>query len=73
MEEARGPMGLRKDLHIAALTQEPEIRERWRKVKDDYPTQDDVDTCSATLCRCNWTVSDGIQICCLVLQKQLKK
>ena len=43
MEEARGPMGLRKDLHIAALTQEPEIRERWRKVKDDYPTQDDVD------------------------------
>ena len=43
MEEARGPMGLRKDLHIAALTQEPEIRERWRKLKDDYPTQDDVD------------------------------
>ena len=43
MEEARGPMGLRKDLHIAALTQEPEIRERWLKVKDDYPTQDDVD------------------------------
>ena len=43
MEEARGPMGLRKDLHIAALTQEPEIRDRWRKVKDVYPTQDDVD------------------------------
>ena len=43
MEEARGPMGLRKDLHIAALTQEPEIKERWRKVKDVYPTQDDVD------------------------------
>ncbi len=43
MEEARGPMGLRKDLHIAMLTQDPDIRERWRKVKDDYPTQDDVD------------------------------
>ena len=43
MEEARGPMGLRKDLHIAALTKEPEIRERWRKIKDEYPTQDDVD------------------------------
>ena len=43
MEEARGPMGLRKDLHIAALTQEPEIRERWQKVYDADPTQDDVD------------------------------
>ena len=43
MEEARGPMGLRKDLHIAALTQEPEIKERWQKVYDADPTQDDVD------------------------------
>ncbi len=43
MEEARGPMGLRKDLHIAALTQNPDIRERWRKIKDADPTQDDVD------------------------------
>jgi len=43
MEEARGPMGLRKDLHIAALTKVPEIRERWIKVKDREPTQDDVD------------------------------
>lgn len=43
MEEARGPMGLRKDLHIAALTQEPDIRQRWRKVKDADPTQADVD------------------------------
>ena len=43
MEEARGPMGLRKDLHIAALTKDPDIRERWRKVKDADPTQDDVD------------------------------
>ncbi|MDE0308300.1 MAG: phosphonoacetaldehyde hydrolase [Acidiferrobacterales bacterium] len=43
MEEARGPMGLRKDLHIAALTRDPEIRERWRKVRDADPTQDDID------------------------------
>ena len=43
MEEARGPMGLRKDLHIAQLTKNPDIRERWRKVKDADPTQSDVD------------------------------
>ena len=30
--EARGPMGLRKDLHIKALTEVPEIRERWKAV-----------------------------------------
>lgn len=43
MEEARGPMGLRKDLHIAQLTKNPDIRERWKKVHDSYPDQDDVD------------------------------
>ncbi len=43
MEEARGPMGLRKDLHIKALTEVPEIRDRWRMVHDRFPTQDDVD------------------------------
>ena len=43
MEEARGPMGLRKDLHIKALTEMPEIRERWKAVKGSYPTQADVD------------------------------
>ncbi len=43
MEEARGPMGLRKDLHIAALIKDPDIRQRWRKVKDTDPTQNDVD------------------------------
>ncbi len=42
MEEARGPMGLRKDLHIAVLTQDPDIRERWRKVKGSDPTEADV-------------------------------
>jgi phosphonoacetaldehyde hydrolase len=43
MEEARGPMGLRKDLHIKALTEVPEIRERWKQVKGAHPDQGDVD------------------------------
>jgi phosphonoacetaldehyde hydrolase len=43
MIEARGPMGLRKDLHIKALTEEPEIRERWKGVHGSYPDQGDVD------------------------------
>ena len=43
MEEARGPMGLRKDLHIAELTKVPEIRERWKAVHGKYPDQSDVD------------------------------
>ena len=44
MAEARGPMGLRKDLHIKALTEEPVIRERWKDIKGSYPDQSDVDT-----------------------------
>ncbi len=43
MQEARGPMGLRKDLHIKALTEDPAIRERWKEVKGKYPDQSDVD------------------------------
>ncbi|MFQ5806457.1 MAG: phosphonoacetaldehyde hydrolase [Phycisphaerae bacterium] len=43
MEEARGPMGLRKDLHIKALTEVPEIRARWRSAHGRYPDQSDVD------------------------------
>lgn len=43
MQEARGPMGLRKDLHIKALTEVPEIRERWKALKGKYPDQSDVD------------------------------
>ncbi len=43
MEEARGPMGLRKDLHIKALTEMPQIRERWKAVHGRYPDQSDVD------------------------------
>lgn len=42
MQEARGPMGLRKDLHIRALTQVPEIRDRWKSVKGRYPNDGDV-------------------------------
>ncbi len=44
MAEARGPMGLRKDLHIKALTEEPVIAERWKGVHGKAPGQDDVDT-----------------------------
>ena len=43
MLEARGPMGLRKDLHIKMLTETPVIRERWKSIKGSYPTQADVD------------------------------
>ena len=43
MNEARGPMGLRKDLHIAQLTLDPTIRERWKTVHGKYPDQSDVD------------------------------
>lgn len=43
MAEARGPMGLRKDLHIKALTEVPEIRERWKGVHGSYPSQAEVD------------------------------
>lgn len=43
MTEARGPMGLRKDLHIAEITRIPEVRERWKSVYGRYPDQNDVD------------------------------
>ncbi len=43
MKEARGPMGLRKDLHIKALTEDPQIRQRWKDVHGKFPDQGDVD------------------------------
>ena len=43
MAEARGPMGLHKDLHIKALTEVPAIRERWKGVHGKYPGQAEVD------------------------------
>jgi phosphonoacetaldehyde hydrolase len=43
MLEARGPMGLRKDLHIKALTEVPEIRDRWKKIHGKVPGKKEVD------------------------------
>lgn len=43
MREARGPMGLRKDLHIKALTEIPELRKRWKEIHGREPDQTDVD------------------------------
>jgi phosphonoacetaldehyde hydrolase len=43
MAEARGPMGLRKDLHIKSLTEVPEIAERWKGVHGNRPGQPEVD------------------------------
>jgi phosphonoacetaldehyde hydrolase len=77
MEEARGPMGLRKDLHIKALTEVPEIRERWKTVKGRYPTQEDVDAMFADFVpaqleclREYTTLLPGVKEVCLELQKQ---
>ena len=43
MDEVRKPMGLRKDLHIKAMTELPSVRERWQSVHGSYPEQADVD------------------------------
>ncbi len=43
MKEARGPMGLRKDLHILELTKDPVIAARWEAIKGKAPEQADVD------------------------------
>ncbi len=43
MQEARGPMGLRKDLHIQALTQDPTIAARWKAIHGSEPGQSQVD------------------------------
>ena len=42
MKEARLPMGLRKDLHIKAITEIPEVRERWYEQYKSYPSIADV-------------------------------
>ena len=42
MEEAREPMGLRKDLHIKKILEIPDVRNRWIKEKNNEPTEDDV-------------------------------
>jgi phosphonoacetaldehyde hydrolase len=43
MPEARAPMGLRKDLHIRAITQTPSVRERFAAKFGREPGQGDVD------------------------------
>jgi len=43
MNQARIPMGLRKDLHIKALTEVPEIAQQWKQVYGRLPVQKDVD------------------------------
>jgi phosphonoacetaldehyde hydrolase len=43
MPEARAPMGLRKDLHIRAITQIPSVRERFMVKFKREPNQKDVD------------------------------
>jgi phosphonoacetaldehyde hydrolase len=43
MPEARGPMGLRKDLHIKAITQIPSVRDRFTTKFGREPNQSDVD------------------------------
>lgn len=43
MEEARGPMGAHKKVHIRKLTQMPSIRKRWHEKFGKYPTEEDVD------------------------------
>jgi len=43
MLEARAPMGLRKDLHIKAVTQIPSVRERFIAKFGREPNQSDVD------------------------------
>jgi phosphonoacetaldehyde hydrolase len=43
MPEARGPMGLRKDLHIKAMTQIPSVRDRFIAKFNREPKQGDVD------------------------------
>lgn len=42
MQEARFPMGLRKDLHIKEITKMPEVRKRWIEKKGSEPTDLDV-------------------------------
>jgi len=43
MEEARKPMGLRKDLHIKAITEDDNVKERWKNIYGKHPDQNNVD------------------------------
>jgi len=41
MPEARGPMGLRKDLHINKMLENPTVIEKWKKKFGKAPTKED--------------------------------
>ncbi len=43
IEEARGPMGIAKRPHVAALLAMPRIAEEWRRARGNPPTEADVD------------------------------
>lgn len=43
MPEARAPMGVRKDMHIKAILEMPEVRAKWKSVHGNFPTQADAD------------------------------
>ena len=43
MEEARGPMRSRRDLHFKALSKLPVIAESWKSVKGAFPGESDVE------------------------------
>ena len=43
MDEARKPMGLRKDLHIKAITEIPSVRQRFTAKFGREPNQEDID------------------------------
>ncbi|HHG89200.1 MAG TPA: phosphonoacetaldehyde hydrolase [Devosia sp.] len=77
MLEARGPMGLRKDLHIKKLTEDPVIAKRWKSIKGAYPTQADVDAMfedfvpAQLACLRKYTkLLPGVKDVCLRLQAQ---
>lgn len=77
MEEARGPMGLRKDLHIKKLTEDPIIAARWESIKGKAPDQSDVDAMFAEFVpaqlaclRKYTTMLPGVKDVCVAFQKQ---
>lgn len=43
MEEARGPMGAHKKVHIRKITQIDSVRLRWKEKFDRYPNESDVE------------------------------
>src|SRR5271170_7796420 len=42
VDEARGPMGMAKRPHIAALTESPRVAEAWRRRHGHAPTEADI-------------------------------